>query len=78
MSKVKILLVSGVWIAVLPYLGFPIFWKNILFSLSGLGLLYLGYAVYGESKKHLKLRRIFDNFQENSDFSDNTPSVSTD
>lgn len=77
MSKVKILLISGVWVAVLPYLGFPIFWKNILFSLSGLGLVYMGYAVYEESKKHRKLRRIFENFQENRDFSENASSGST-
>ncbi len=56
MRKAKLLLFLGAWTAVLPYLGFPYFLKNILFTLSGLTLILLGYVLYkksgmGESKK---------------------------
>jgi len=67
MSKEKLLLSSGIWIAVLPYLGFPHFLKNILFSVSGLLIAYLSYMLYtknqeGEGGKN------FDNFSENNDW----------
>ncbi len=66
MRKPYILLTLGIWVAVLPYLGFPLFWKNILFTISGLGLMYFSYTLYREhkhSKKHHK--ETFENFSEN-------------
>ncbi len=69
MNKARTLFIFGVWIAVLPYLGFPSFWRNILFTLSGLILIYFGYAMYHEnSKKKISQRKTFDNFSENHDF----------
>ncbi len=65
MSKARILLILGTWIAILPFLGFPYSWKDILFSLSGLGVIYVSYSLYKEKKKKVKN---FDNFSENSDF----------
>ena len=55
MSKVKILLMVGVWVAVLPYLGFPYVLKNILFSLTGLCIILFGYMQMGkeENKKEM-------------------------
>lgn len=58
----------GIWVAILPYLGFPYSWKNILFTISGLILIYLSYIVYSESKITEKKERTSDNFSENSDF----------
>jgi len=68
MRKIRTLLILGVWVAVLPYLGFPHAWKNILFTLSGLGFIYISFILYRESKKGEPKNSPFDNFSENSDF----------
>lgn len=67
MSKARILLILGTWIAVLPFLGFPYSWKDVLFSLSGLGVIYISFSLYKEKKKKGKVKN-FDNFSENTDF----------
>ena len=74
MQKARILLFLGIWIVVLPYLGFPYSWKDVFTILSGLGLIYLSYKLYKESKvKEGKEERTFDNFRENKfeDMSEN-------
>ncbi len=68
MRKAYKLLILGIWVAILPYLGFPSFWKNILFSLSGLGLIYFSFVMYKNSKDKKKV--VFDNFSENSNIID--------
>ncbi len=68
MRKVRILLFIGIWTAVLPYLGFPSLWKNILFSVTGLGLIYLSYTLYAEYKQKEGVEKVFDNFAENHNF----------
>ncbi|OGI84757.1 hypothetical protein A3H56_01190 [Candidatus Nomurabacteria bacterium RIFCSPLOWO2_02_FULL_42_24] len=69
MRKARILLVLGIWVAILPYLGFPYSWKDILFTLSGLGLVYFSYILYKDYK--MTEKKTFDNFRENSDFNGN-------
>jgi membrane protein implicated in regulation of membrane protease activity len=68
MRKARILLILGIWVAVLPYLGFPYTWKDILFTVSGLILMYFSYVLYQESKK--KQEETFDNFSENKFFNE--------
>ncbi len=63
----RIFLVLGVWTAVLSYLGFPYSWKNILFSLTGLVIIYLSFTLYQEHKEKTG-EKSFDNFRENADF----------
>lgn len=75
MSKVKIIFILGIWVTILPYLGFPYSLKNKLFSLTGLGLIYLGYALYKNFKIGKKEEQTFDNFSENSDFSENETKI---
>ncbi|HEV7424549.1 MAG TPA: hypothetical protein VGO21_05195 [Candidatus Paceibacterota bacterium] len=66
MRKERILLFLGIWVAVLPYLGFPLSWKNILFTISGLILMYFSYILYKESQAKRTLKKeTFDNFSEN-------------
>ncbi|MEK7539542.1 MAG: hypothetical protein AAB595_02815 [Patescibacteria group bacterium] len=66
MSKVRILLILGIWVAVLPYLGFPYSLKNILTTLSGLGFIYVSFLLYKESwVKKVKEEKTFNNFSEN-------------
>ncbi len=67
MSKIKILSILGFWIAVLPYLGFPYVFKNILLTLSGLTIVYLSYVLSKENKEGEE-KIIFENFSENHDF----------
>jgi hypothetical protein len=43
MRKEKTLLALGVWVAILPFLGFPNFWRDIFFVLTGCLLIYLKY-----------------------------------
>jgi hypothetical protein len=70
MSKVRILLFLGVWVTFLSYLGFPSSWKNILFSVSGLIIIYISYLLYNELKVSTETQPIFDNFLENTSFTE--------
>ncbi|MEA3399275.1 MAG: hypothetical protein U9R00_02040 [Patescibacteria group bacterium] len=51
MKKGKILFFLGLWVAILPFLGFPKNFKNILFIATGLGIMYIGYILYHKNKK---------------------------
>lgn len=68
MSKTRILVILGVWVSVLPYLGFPYSLKNLLLTLSGFGIIYVSYLLYGETKTEAKEKETFENFSENKDF----------
>jgi len=66
MSKIKIILILGIWVAILPYLGFPYSFKNILFSITGLAFVGIGYLLYKEQIIEGKIKeKTFDNFSEN-------------
>ncbi len=45
-TKEKIVICLGVWIIVLPFLGFPESWKSVLFVLTGIVLAYVGALLY--------------------------------
>jgi hypothetical protein len=62
------MLILGIWVAVLPYLGFPHSWKNLLFSLSGVALVYLGYTFYKELGRGVNAAEDFESFSENPGF----------
>lgn len=63
MRNAKTFLFFGIWVAVLPYLGFPIMIKNILFSVTGVVLIYIGLLVRAKVPKSER-RKKFDNFSE--------------
>lgn len=66
MRRARIFLILGVWMVLLPFLGFPYSWKDVLTALSGLGLIYLSFTLYRELKKvEIKKQKTFDNFSEN-------------
>ncbi len=72
MRKERILLLLGIWVAVLPYLGFPYSWKNIFFTAAGLGLIYVSFTLHKESKTKEKNKipspiHNFDIYKEASD-----------
>jgi len=71
MDKLRILLALGIFVGILPYLGFPFIIKNILITLSGLAIVYLSYILYEENNKiEIKEKIIFENFSENHDFTE--------
>lgn len=45
MSLQKFFFIMGIWIAILPYLGFPRSTDSILYLLSGLALMYAAYKM---------------------------------
>jgi len=54
MRKEKTLLIIGLWVAVLSFLGFPETWRKVLFLITGLAIMYLGYLFYLEVKARFK------------------------
>jgi len=48
MRKEKTLLIIGLWIIILPFLGFPDIWRKIFFILTGISIMYLAYLFYLE------------------------------
>jgi hypothetical protein len=73
MHKLYTLLAIGIWVAVLPYLGFPHSLKGVFFTLSGLGVVILSYIFYKEGaareedSKNVteESTENYDNFSEN-------------
>ncbi len=53
MRKERTLLVIGILVAILPYLGFYESTRKVLFILIGTSLIYLAYLFYLESKARL-------------------------
>lgn len=53
MRKEKTLLIIGLWVIILPFLGFSISSKKVLFVITGVALFYLGYLFYLEAKNRL-------------------------
>lgn len=50
MRKERTLFFIGIWVAILPYLGFFESWRRVLYIITGVGLVYLAYLFYTESK----------------------------
>lgn len=42
MSRAAIVIFIGIVVVVLPILGIPSFWKTLLLSIAGLGLIFIG------------------------------------
>jgi len=66
MRRIRILLFFGIWFAILPYLGFPLFWKDTLSMISGLMLVFFACILYKEHKDTKTNKKTFDNFSENN------------
>lgn len=49
MSKEMTLIVLGLWVAVVPYLGVPSAWRTALLVLSGIGIAAVGFLLRGET-----------------------------
>ena len=53
MRKEKTLFIIGIWIIILPFLGFPETWRKVLFLLTGIATIYLAYLFYLEIRVRL-------------------------
>jgi hypothetical protein len=51
MRKEKTLFIIGLWVIILPFLGFPNSWRKVLFLITGLAVMYISYLFYLEYKK---------------------------
>jgi len=70
MRKAYILLIIGIWLAILPQLGFYYSWKDSLTTVSGLVLIFISFIFYKESKTKETEKEIFENFSENQPFNE--------
>lgn len=71
MSKIKILFILGIWTAILPYLGFPYSLKDIIYSITGIVIMYFAYSSFGDFKGKIETKEEKpDNFSENSNFNE--------
>ena len=53
MRKERTLLIIGLWVAILPSLGFPNSWRSVFFVISGLAIVYLAYLFYKQAKERI-------------------------
>lgn len=53
MRKERTLLIIGVWVAMLSFLGFPNSWRRVFFVITGAALVYLSYLFYKQAKARL-------------------------
>lgn len=53
MRKEKTLFIIGLWVIILPFLGFTDSWRKVLFFITGLAIVYLAYLFYLEIKNRL-------------------------
>lgn len=49
MNYAKLVMSIGVWVAVLPLLGFPASWRQVLFGITGILLIIIGNSLKGKS-----------------------------
>ena len=76
MKKERTLFFVGIWVALLPHLGFPDTFRKILFLLTGLFIIFISYVMY---KRKVKERNLQDtpNDVMNS-FTESSPKLETD
>ncbi|MFA6386222.1 MAG: hypothetical protein WCW04_00415 [Candidatus Paceibacterota bacterium] len=66
MTKERKLFLIGIWVAILPFLGFFESWRKILFVLTGIGIIYLAYLFYNEAKaRNSKDENVIKSFIDN-------------
>jgi hypothetical protein len=56
MSKYNIIITLAIWIIILPFLGFPGFWRTLLLVLSGFGIIVLTLLIKSESSSRENFR----------------------
>ena len=54
MIKISTIFALGIFIAIIPYTGFPIEWKNILYVISGLTVAVLSFLIRKELEEVIR------------------------
>lgn len=70
MSKEILVIVLGVWVAIVPYLGVPGSWRTGILILSGIALIVLGFFLRADALSHHARRSKHHLFVENVDAAD--------
>lgn len=70
MKKERTLFFIGLWVAILPYLGFPTSFRKILFVITGLVIIYFSYMLRKKAKEEAQAMEKEDNSKMNT-FVDN-------
>ncbi len=70
MKKERTLFFIGLWVAILPYLGFPTSFRKILFVITGLVIIYFSYMLRKKAKEEAQVMQKEDNSKMNT-FVDN-------
>lgn len=70
MKKERTLFFIGLWVAILPYLGFPTSFRKILFVITGLVIIYFSYMLRKKAKEEAQAMQKEDNSKMNT-FVDN-------
>ncbi|MDQ5971433.1 MAG: hypothetical protein QG566_379 [Patescibacteria group bacterium] len=71
MRKERTLFFIGIWVGLLPFLGFPNSWRKILFIITGLAIVYLAYLFRQENKARLAILMSATEEQNMDSFVDN-------
>jgi FtsH-binding integral membrane protein len=50
MTKQRLLFFIGIWVAVLPFLGFPSSIRKVFFLMTGIGIILISYFMYIQTK----------------------------
>lgn len=69
MRKERTLLIIGIWVFILPYLGFYESLRKVLFMITGIGIIYLAYLFYIEAKVRIgkeenRIKSFVDNIEK--------------
>ncbi len=57
MIKQRLIFIAGIIVALMPYSGFPVSWKNTFFVILGLLITFLSYFLYREKKNSLPQKK---------------------
>ncbi len=75
MRKERTLFFVGIWVGLLPFLGFPNSWRKVLFILTGIAIIYLSYLFRQEAKARIDALRLSKDEQTMESFIDNIESL---
>lgn len=50
MSKNKTIIALGLWIAIVPFLGFPGAWKTFFITTSGLAIVFISFMIIAKKR----------------------------
>ncbi|MDE1925429.1 MAG: hypothetical protein KGH79_04625 [Patescibacteria group bacterium] len=75
MSKETAIIVLGLWVVILPYLGIPGGWRTTLLILSGIALMVLGFLLRGDALSRGSLAK---EHRGRNSYVENTASITQD